>query len=392
MYKIKCNLPGNREPWKISLETRIQTVISAANQGRRVAIMVYREADTSTFRYRCYNVFQITQTGDWQSVYFFLNELEWVEKLLDTCNLLILSRIKWSYPLNALIKSARKRSMPVLFDVDDLICHISYLPLLTNTLNVHFGSEGDYDFWFSDIARHQAVASQVDGFITTNPFLGQKLSEIFNKPYQVIMNSLNVEQLDVSKTCRERKKYASSLMPFTIGYFSGTPSHINDFRMVHQELIQLLEDYPEIELKIVGYMDFPKEMQDLIQKKRVRFSPLVDFMELQRLIAQVDVNIVPLVQNTFTNCKSELKFFEAAAVDTVTVATPTYTYANSIHHRETGFLCSQGEWYDTIAELYNDAELRNNIAKRAESYCLEKYAGEAFRKQVREAYNFFIAK
>ena len=162
--------------------------------------------------------------------------------------------------------------------------------------------------------------------------------------------------------------------------------------MVHQELIQLLEDYPEIELKIVGYMDFPKEMQDLIQKKRVRFSPLVDFMELQRLIAQVDVNIVPLVQNTFTNCKSELKFFEAAAVDTVTVATPTYTYANSIQHRETGFLCSQGEWYDTIAELYNDAELRNNIAKRAESYCLEKYAGEAFRKQVREAYNFFIAK
>lgn len=392
MYKVKCNLPGNREPWKISLETRIPTVISAANQGRKVAVMVYREADTSTFRYRCYNVFQITQTGEWQSVYFFLNELEWVEKLLDTCNLLILSRIKWSYPLNELIRSAKKRSIPVLFDVDDLICHISYLPLLTNTLNVHFGSEGDYDFWFADIARHQAIASQVDGFITTNPFLGQKLSGIFNKPYQVIMNSLNVEQLDVSKTCRERKKYASPLMPFTIGYFSGTPSHINDFRMVYQELMQLLEDYPEMELQVVGFMDFSKEMQELIQKKRVHFSPLVDFMELQRLIAQVDVNIVPLVQNIFTNCKSELKFFEAAAVDTVTVATPTYTYANSIQHRETGFLCTQGEWYDTIAELYNDAEQRNHIAKQAESYCLAKYAGEVFRKQVCEAYNFFMAK
>ena len=108
-------------------------------------------------------------------------------------------------PIKELIRSAKKRSIPVLFDVDDLICHISYLPLLTNTLNVHFGSEGDYDFWFADIARHQAIASQVDGFITTNPFLGQKLSEIFNKPYQVIMNSLNAEQLDVSKTYRERK-------------------------------------------------------------------------------------------------------------------------------------------------------------------------------------------
>lgn len=295
-------------------------------------------------------------------------------------------------PIKELIRSAKKRSIPVLFDVDDLICHISYLPLLTNTLNVHFGSEGDYDFWFADIARHQAIASQVDGFITTNPFLGQKLSEIFNKPYQVMMNSLNAEQLDVSKTYRERKKYASPLMPFTIGYFSGTPSHINDFRVVYQESMQLLEDYPEMELQVVGFMDFPKEMQELIQKKRVHFSPLVDFMELQRLIAQVDVNIVPLVQNIFTNCKSELKFFEAAAVDTVTVATPTYTYANSIQHREMGFLCTQGEWYDTIAELYNDAEQRNHIAKQAESYCLAKYAGEAFRKQVCEAYNFFMAK
>ena len=53
-------------------------------------------------------------------MYFFLNELEWVEKLLDTCNLLILSRIKWSYPFNELIRSAKKRSIPVLFDVDDL--------------------------------------------------------------------------------------------------------------------------------------------------------------------------------------------------------------------------------------------------------------------------------
>ena len=75
---------------------------------------------------------------------------------------------------------------------------------------MNFGSEGDYDFWFADIARHQAITSQVDGFITTNPFLGQKLSEIFNKPYQVIMNSLNAEQLDVSKTYRERKKVCIS--------------------------------------------------------------------------------------------------------------------------------------------------------------------------------------
>ena len=113
MYKIKCNLPHNREPWSIPLETRIQTVLSAASQGRKIALLVYREADTSTFRYRCYNVYQITKIGKWQSVYFFLNELNYIEKMLDMCDLIILSRVQWSYPLAYLIKSARKKEKPV---------------------------------------------------------------------------------------------------------------------------------------------------------------------------------------------------------------------------------------------------------------------------------------
>lgn len=389
MYKITCDLPGNREPWKIPLEQRVQTVLSAANSGRKVALSVYRQADTSTFRYRCYNVYQITQNSDWQSMYFYLDEIDIVEKLLDMSQLLVLTRVKWSYLLDTLVWKAKKRGMPVLFDVDDLICNIHYLPLLTNTLNVHFGSEVDYDFWFAGISRHQAMAAQADGFITTNPFLGGKLSQQFGKPYQVIINSLNEEQLRVSKQCRQKKTRQKNGRPFTIGYFSGTPSHINDFRVVYRELLQLLEDYPEMVLQVVGFMEFPQEMQPMIQKKRVTFKPLVDFMELQRLIAQVDVNIVPLVHNTFTNCKSELKFFEAAAVDTVTVATPTYTYEHSIRQGETGFLCRQGQWYDTIAMLYQQPELRKQTAEQAEAYCLDTYAGDTFRKQVCAAYDYF---
>lgn len=390
MYRITCELPNNREPWIIPLEQRIQMVLSAVNRGRKVALLVYRQADTSTFRYRCYNVYQITRNSDWQSVYFYLDEIDAVEKLLNVSQLLILTRVKWSYPLDSLVQKAKKRGIPVLFDVDDLICDINFLPLLTNTLNVHFGSEVDYDFWFADISRHQAMAAQADGFITTNQFLGGKLSQRFNKPYQVIRNSLNEEQLCVSKQCRRKKARKKNDGPFTIGYFSGTPSHINDFRMVYQELLQLLEDYPEMVLQVVGFMDFPQEMQPMIQKKRVTFSPLVDFIELQHLIAQVDVNIVPLVHNTFTNCKSELKFFEAAAVDTVTVATPTYTYEHSIRQGETGFLCRQGQWYDTIAMLYQKPERRKQIAERAEVYCLNTYTGEPFRKQVCTAYDYFL--
>ena len=142
-------------------------------------------------------------------------------------------------------------------------------------------------------------------------------------------------------------------------------------------------------LQVVGFMEFPKTMQPLIQSGRIEFAPLVDFMELQRLIAQVDVNIVPLVQNTFTNCKSELKFFEAAAVETVTVATPTYTYSNAISDGENGSLCRPGQWYDRIVYLYEQPQEREKMASAAREYCLDRYVGAHFLGQIEDACDFF---
>ena len=200
---------------------------------------------------------------------------------------------------------------------------------------------------------------------------------------------LNKEQLLVSEKCAKQKAELKNQKPFTIGYFSGTPSHINDFKMIYQEMMQLLNDYPDMLLVVVGFMEFPDAMQPLIQKGRVVFKPLVDFLELQRLIAEVDVSIVPLVENTFTNCKSELKFFEAAIVDTITIATPNYTYAHAIEDQKTGFLCRPGQWYDQISYIYNHPKESQQIVKAAKEYCLQRYTGDVFLEQIQNAYDFF---
>ena len=391
MYNLQCILPENREPWNIAFEERYQLVAKASMQGKKIAAILYHHADTSTFRYRCYNIYQATKDSDeWQCVYFFMNELDAFAKLMDQFSVITLARLKWEHSIDKIVLMARSKGIPVLFEVDDLVCNVKYLKLVTNTLNVHFGGEADYNFWFSDFTRMEYTASLADGFITTNDFLGNKLSERFGKPYQVIPNSLNQEQLSVSEFCAKRKARMKNQKPFTIGYFSGTPSHINDFKMIYQEIIQLLNDYPDMVLQVVGFMEFPEVMQPLIKKGRVKFAPLVDFMELQRLIAQVDVNIVPLVENTFTNCKSELKFFEASVVDTVTVAAPNYTYAHSIEDGKTGFLCRPGQWYERIVYLYEHPEESQKMAKAAKEYCLKRYTGEFFLNQIHEAYNFFI--
>lgn len=397
MYKVDINKPLQIEPWLLPVHERTQLVYQAQKKGKQIAIIIYTAPDTSTFRYRGYNMLQATKKSEaWQTVFYHQNELDTVNVLLDSIQLLIFSRTKWSFEYEEMIHKAKAKKIPVLYDADDLIFNADYLPLLTNTLNVPIvanefqANELHYNFWFADIARNQAMARLADGYIATNPFLQAKFEEAFQKPCGIIENFLNQEQIAYSARCCQRKEKRLSSKPFTIGYFSGTPSHINDFQNVALELADFLEDHDDVRLQVVGFMEFSQELQPLINEGRILFTPLVDFLSLQRLTAQVDVSIVPLLDNEFTNCKSELKFFEASIVDTLTIASPTYTYAHSIQHGKTGYLCQAGEWYATLESIYKSPQSMKPIVQSAHQYCMQRYSGKNVVTMIEDCYNQFV--
>ena len=350
--------------------------------------MIYEYPDTSTFRYRVYNIHQALQKSDeWRAVYFFKEEFAYLVPYIKKINLIILVRFRWCTDLDNLINQAKAAKIPILFDVDDLVFDINQIPLMTNTLNVDMKAEDNNNYWFSYVGRLGLTASKTDGFTTTNAFLGDLLQQKFNKPYWVIRNSLNDEQCRVSEQCRQIKDRQKSRRPYTIGYFSGTPSHINDFSLIYMEIIEILKEFNDISLNVVGFMEFPLELKPYIASGRIKSLPLVDFIELQRLIAEVDINIAPLVHNTFTQCKSELKFFEAAMVKTITLSTPTYTFNQCIKDGENGFLCQQGDWYDRLKSIYLHQCPVEQIVDRAYQYASDHYQGEIVRQEIENNYN-----
>ena len=89
-----------------------------------------------------------------------------------------------------------------------------------------------------------------------------------------------------------------------------------------------------------------------------------DYLTLQALIADVDFNLVPLQCNDFTHCKSELKYFDAAVVGTVSIASPTHAYAAAIRHGENGYLVADDAW---LAVLQQAIEQRANYAGMAQA-------------------------
>ena len=99
-----------------------------------------------------------------------------------------------------------------------------------------------------------------------------------------------------------------------------------------------------------------------------------------------EVCIAPLVYSTFTNCKSELKFFEPAAVGTICVATPTFSFKQAIHHGSTGYLCRSHEWTNTLLQITENPTRIFNIAKNAQKVSTRKYGPKSTFKQLISAY------
>lgn len=379
-------------PWNISLEERKKLVEKSLKEGKKVALMLYPSPDASTFRYRGYNTFRATEKSKkWQLIYFFANEFESLRSLTPKASLLIFSRLKdWDYKLDDLAMLAHNYNIPVLNDLDDCVCGTKYVKDMFNTISPDLV---DCEYWINTCANFEMVSYATDGFLTTNDYLGKVLSDAHDKkPYFVIQNSLNKEQLDYSEFLVQKKHHQKKQKKFTIGYFSGSHTHAVDLNVVYPEILQLLKDFRDIKFRIVGEMNLPASAEEFVKNHQIEFYPLVDFLELQRLISEVDVNLAPLADNVFTNCKSELKFFEAAVVETPTIASPTFAFKTSIKDGKTGFLCQPGEWYDKILEFYKNRSLGKTIAEAAKEDCLKTYSPEVMTEKIEKTFDEVIRK
>jgi SAM-dependent methyltransferase len=78
---------------------------------------------------------------------------------------------------------------------------------------------------------------------------------------------------------------------------------------------------------------------EALQTPHKSFTPLCDYETYQDLLAQSEISLMPLRENAFNHCKSDLKFIEAAAHRVTALASPV-VYGASIKDGRTGLLFS----------------------------------------------------
>ena len=369
-------------PWDTSFEERVNSLCRGHMNGKNTAVYLYENPDSSTFRYRAYNMCQaLEHSNKWVGAYFFSYELGQLREYVRHISLAVAVRYRWDESLDNFLAECRKNKISTAMDLDDMVFDTGNIKLFMNAIGESMTDENALNYWFSSFSRIDSTAALYGSFSSTNEFLAEKLRKFYNKPSFCVKNFMNREQLDISASLKREKRSGAG---FVIGYFSGSPTHRHDLGHISGELADAMEKFPGIKLKITGYMDVPQPLAKFLRSKRVVLEKFRDYRELQRTIAGVDLNIVPLAGNDFTDCKSELKFFEAAVVDTPTCASPAFTYRNAITHGKNGYLCGTGEWHGMIKDLYNNG-ISDMIVNNAKKYALQNYSPESQVKPLEEA-------
>ena len=383
MYNFKCNKKFKNDLNIPDISYRYSSIVGS---DKKNIIFIKDHFDNTTFRYRAYNIIQsMKNNSKYNFSCFRVDETHILYDILDKIDLVILQRATWTFELDSFVHVLKDNNIKIIFDVDDLIYHSKYAPKYLNSIGDYMDSE--IDKFFAYTRRYEMIAEKCDGYIVTTKDLCKNIKDDFNKPVWVFHNYLNLEQEKVSKDVIELKKKSFSDEKFIIGYFSGSFSHKRDLEIVESAIVRLMEEYDDIYLKIVGYMNLPPKLKKLKNQKRIFFSNYVSYEELEYEIGKVDLNIIPLQKHEFNECKSELKYFEASIVNTISCATDNNVYGNVINDGIDGFLADEISWFDKIEYIYLNYNKLDNIVNNARNKCLKEYGSKEQRKGIEEMYD-----
>lgn len=259
------------------------------------------------------------------------------------------------------ISRAKSFNKTIIFEIDDLIFDTEFTDNIATVQQMNTADRTLYD---SGVKRSQQTLRLCDYAITTTAPLSEELKKYKNiKDVFVNRNVASDEMLALSQ--KAIKDIVRDESVVTIGYFSGSITHNEDFELVVPHLIELMEKYENIHLHVVGILDSQSELARF--SDRITTSGFIDWRELPTEIRKCDINLAPLAQKSiFNDAKSEIKWLEASLVKTVTIASDFGAFNTEIADGVTGVLVGDdSHWVAKIEELVLNPQLRERIAQAA---------------------------
>lgn len=241
---------------------------------------------------------------------------------------------------------ATEMNKRLVFEIDDDLFH------------VHPSNARAYNMYSNHLvqarlARNAAVAKAV--FVSTEPLaevMRQHNDRVFVLPNCVVQRLIDETTYHCDDT-------------FVVGW-AGSGTHALDFGEIAGALHSFQRRHPAALFHTIG----GNYLQGVgINKYKVKVTKWKTNVWDYYKSINFDVCVIPLANDVFNHCKSDIKFVEMAALGIPVIASDVGPYRASIVHGKTGFLASRrGDWSHYLNMLAADPGLRAEISANAKQW------------------------
>lgn len=255
-------------------------------------------------------------------------------------------------------KAAKTAGVKILFDVDDLVFDYKKISELDFLKTEEYK---DFELYCTNIKECMELS---DVLTTSTQTLADEMKKVYpNKKVIVCRNvaCLEMQLLSEIAVANDNKENTNKVV---LGYFSGSHTHNKDWQFIENSIIRVMEDNKNVEILLVGALQVSSKI--LSMRDRVKQLPFVDWRLLPKLLRSIDINLMPLENELFHQCKSENKWMEAGLVGIPTIASYNAELANIMEDGNNVIFCkTQEDWYKSINCLVKDELLRRKIGDKA---------------------------
>lgn len=344
---------------------------------RQKVLMIVEESIPQCLRYRVEQKIEQLESRNVSARYISWKDEQGARRLLHACHIVIFYRVPGFLSVLNMIDSAKALKKIVFYDVDDIIFDRTRLEEKFTGQDALL-SEHERKQLFVGADLYKKALEKCDYGIVSTLTLLEEVGKFIPKG-NVFVHPNGLDKVINNYLPSRQEKLQRDFL--SIFYGSGTKTHDADFRVVSGALADILAERKDVRLTIVGYLTLPEDLHKFSDRiDRIKFLDLEAYLEV---LSQADINIAPLESGIFTDCKSEIKWLEAAVLGIPSVVTATRTYKEHLTHSFDAMLANSAEeWYEILNLLLNDKQLRKTIAKNASEHAQKEYSVSALGKNL----------
>lgn len=291
-----------------------------------------------------------------------LSDLAEARNRLQLASLLIVYRLPLSPALQVLLDDAHSLEIPVVYEVDDLVYRRDALAENRNLATL------PDDLRSAVIAGSDAYAASLltaDVNLAATSVLASDMHDLNGRAGFHVENGIDDGMLSLAGNLAERRESRDD-QGIVVTYGSGSRAHDADFAIAARGLSDWLAENPSATLRLIGPVRVPDALAANLGQIH-RIPGQLTYAEYLQHLRTSTITLAPLIDDTFNRCKSHVRYLESGLMGTPVIASPT-VYGSYLVDGETGVLATEGEWYEALCLLAEDASLRARVARQAREH------------------------